>query len=98
LVPASDGGDDLIGIGGPDEGFGVIVRLSKEAFDRALEIDEGSEDAALESSLAQLGEEASTAIISLHPYSAEFAEPVKPATGHPALSGCRARSAPSRSQ
>jgi hypothetical protein len=58
LVPASDGGDDLIGIGGPDEGFGVIVRLSNEAFDRALEIDEGSEDAALETSLAQLGEEA----------------------------------------
>jgi hypothetical protein len=34
------------------------VRLSKEAFDRALEIDEGSEDAALETSFAQLGEEA----------------------------------------
>ena len=30
-MPASDGGDDPIGIGGPYEGFGIIVGFLEEA-------------------------------------------------------------------
>jgi hypothetical protein len=38
LVPAFDGGDDLVGIGGPGEGLGLLVVLSKEAVDGGLEV------------------------------------------------------------
>jgi hypothetical protein len=55
LVPAACGGDDPIGIGGPDEGFGAVVGFGEEAFDRGLEIDERSEHAALQPSPGQLG-------------------------------------------
>jgi hypothetical protein len=58
LVPASDGRDDLVGIGGPDERLGVVISLGEEAPDGGLEIDEGSEHAALEPSLAELSKEA----------------------------------------
>jgi len=58
LVPASDGGDDLIGVGGPYEGFGVVVGLGEETVDRCLQIDQRAEHAALESSPGELGEEA----------------------------------------
>jgi hypothetical protein len=58
LIPASDGGDDLVRIGGPDEGPGIVIGLGEEALDGGLEIDEGSKGAALQSSLGQLGEEA----------------------------------------
>ena len=37
-MPA-DGGDDLIGIGGPYEGFGVIVGLPEETVDGGLKVD-----------------------------------------------------------
>jgi hypothetical protein len=33
MVPASDGSDDSIWIGGPEEGFGHLVCLLDEAFD-----------------------------------------------------------------
>src|SRR5207248_1781287 len=42
----------------PDERFGIVVGLGKEALDGGLEIDERSEHPTLQSSLAQLGEEA----------------------------------------
>jgi hypothetical protein len=48
LVPTSDGGDDLIGIGGPNKRLGAVVGSGEEAFDRGLEIDERSEHAALQ--------------------------------------------------
>jgi len=32
LVPTSDGSDDFVGIGGPDEGFGGCVGVRNEAF------------------------------------------------------------------
>jgi hypothetical protein len=57
LVPASDGGDDFIGICGPDEGFGIIVGFAEEAVDGGLEIDDRAEHAAFEAALG-LGEEA----------------------------------------
>ena len=58
LVPALDGGDDLVGIGGPGEGLGLLVVLGDEAVDGGLEVDDGAEDAALQPPLGQLGEEA----------------------------------------
>ena len=50
-MPAFDGGDDFVGIGGPYEGFGLGIGLCDEAVDGGLEIDDGSEDATLQSSL-----------------------------------------------
>ena len=35
-MPAFEGGDDFIGVGGPDARLWVIVGLSEEAFDRGL--------------------------------------------------------------
>ena len=58
MVPAFDGRDDLVGIGGPDEGFGIGIALCEEAIDRGLEIDQRTERASFQPSLGQLGEEA----------------------------------------
>ena len=58
MVPASDGGDEFIGIGGPHEGFGVIVGFLQEAVDGGLEIDNRAEDPAFEAAFGQFGEEA----------------------------------------
>jgi len=38
-----DGSDDLVGIGGPDEGLGDVVALCDKALDHRLEIKEGAE-------------------------------------------------------
>src|SRR5215208_4541530 len=57
LAPAVDGGDDLIGISGPDEGLGVMVGLVEIAVDSGLEVDDRSEDAALQAPLGERGEE-----------------------------------------
>ena len=58
LMPAFDGGDDVFGIGLPDERRGALVVLLDEVVDGGLQGDHGMEDAALELSAAQLGEEA----------------------------------------
>jgi hypothetical protein len=58
LVPAFDGSDDFVGIGGPGEGLGFLVMLGKEAVDGGLEVDERMKDSALEATLRQFGEEA----------------------------------------
>ena len=39
-MPALDGGDDFVGIGGPDEGLWAVVGLGEEAVDGGLEIDD----------------------------------------------------------
>ena len=57
-MPAFDGGDDFIRVGGPDEGLGIMIGLFDEAVDRSLELDDRAEDAALETALGELGEEA----------------------------------------
>ena len=57
-MPASDSGDDFVWVGGPGEGFGIIVGLDDEAVDGGLEVDDTSKDAALESPLGEFGEEA----------------------------------------
>ena len=56
-MPSFDGGDDFVGIGRPCEGLRVCVGLSHEAVDGGLEIDDGVEDTALQSTPAELGEE-----------------------------------------
>jgi hypothetical protein len=62
LVPALDGCDDFVGIGGPNEWSGIVVGLGNKTIDGGLEIDEGSKHAALQSALAQLSKEPSTAL------------------------------------
>ena len=57
-MSASDGGDDFIGIGGPLEGLGFIIVLGEKPVDGGLKIDDRSEDAALETPLGELREEA----------------------------------------
>ena len=57
-MPASDGSDDFVGIGGPGEGLRLLVVLGEKAIDGGLEVDDGVEDAAFQAPLRQLGEEA----------------------------------------
>ena len=58
MLPAFDGGEDALRIGGPDEGFGIGVCLGDEAVDSDLQVNDGSEDAAFEATAGELGEEA----------------------------------------
>ena len=48
----------FIGIGGPHEGFGMIVGFLQEAVDGGLEIDNRAEGTAFEAAFGQFGEEA----------------------------------------
>ena len=57
-MPASDGPDNFAWIGGPCEGFGFGVVFDNEAIDCCLQVDDRYEDAALQSPLRKLGEEA----------------------------------------
>ena len=47
-----------MGIGGPDEGLAIGIVFLDEAIDGGLKVDDGAEDAALQPSSGQLGEEA----------------------------------------
>src|ERR1700681_1057799 len=58
LLPAFDSGEDPLWVGGPDEGFGIGVCLSDKAVDSDLQVNDGSEHAALEATARELGEEA----------------------------------------
>ena len=58
LFPAVDPFDDLVGAGGPDEGFWILVVLGTEAIDGGLEIDDGMEHTAFQVPFRELGEEA----------------------------------------
>ena len=57
-MPTPDCGDDLVRIGAPDEGSGLLVMLLDEAVDGSLKVDDGVEDAVLQAATGQLGEEA----------------------------------------
>jgi len=57
-VPASDSADNFVGIGNPCEGFWFGVVFEDEAIDGCLQVDDRDEDAALQSPLRELGEEA----------------------------------------
>ena len=50
-MPASDSGDDFVGILCPDEGLRIVVGVFEDAVDGGLEIDDRVEDAALETLL-----------------------------------------------
>ncbi|BCG97320.1 hypothetical protein MesoLj131a_61840 [Mesorhizobium sp. 131-2-1] len=58
MVPMFNCGDDFVGVCGPSGWFGFLVVLGKEAVDCRLEVDVGVEDASLETTLRQFGEEA----------------------------------------
>ena len=63
MVPTFNGGNDLIGIGGPDErpgGFGVV--LLDVAADGVLEVGDGFEGAALKASTVIMEKNPSTAL------------------------------------
>ena len=57
-MPAPDGGDDPVGIGGPNERPRIGILLGDEAVDGGLEVDQRVECAALEAPPGELGEEA----------------------------------------
>ncbi len=44
MLPAGDGTEDAIGVGGSDEGLGMFFVLGDVAVDGGLEIDERAED------------------------------------------------------
>ncbi len=48
LVPTGCGDDDLVGVGGPDKGSGLLVMIDDKAVNGGLEVDDALEDAALE--------------------------------------------------
>lgn len=56
-MPALDGGDDFVGVGGPGEGRGLLLVFGEEAVDGGLKVDDGVEDAAFQAPLRELGEE-----------------------------------------
>jgi hypothetical protein len=58
LVPSLYGGNDLVGIGAPYEGSGLLIMLLDEPIDGSLKVDDGVEDAVLQATTGQLGEEA----------------------------------------
>ncbi len=57
-MPTIYSGDDFVWVGGPGEGFGVLVCFRDEAIDGGLEINEGVENTAFEPPLGEFGEEA----------------------------------------
>jgi hypothetical protein len=60
LVSSTCGGNDGIGIGGPDEWLWAGVMIGQIAIDRGLEVDEGTEHAALQAA-GEFAEEAGEA-------------------------------------
>jgi len=54
-MPAPDGGDDFVGIGGPGEGFGLLVGFPQKAVNSGLQLDNRAEDTALKPLPRQLG-------------------------------------------
>ncbi len=58
MVPAFDGGDDFVWMGGPCERLGFFIVLRDEAVDGGLQVDKRMKYPALEATLGQLGEEA----------------------------------------
>jgi hypothetical protein len=62
LVPAVCGGDDAVGVGGPGERLWAVVVFGQVTIDGGLEVDEGIEDAALQSPAGQFGKNPSTAL------------------------------------
>lgn len=58
MVPAPDGGDDFVWIGDPREGLRRVAVLFEEPIDSRLKVYDRTENAAFQTPLCQLGEEA----------------------------------------
>ena len=58
LMPAAHGGDDLIRVGGPEEGLGLPVGVGDEAVNGGLQVDDRGEHASFQPTVGELGEEA----------------------------------------
>lgn len=57
-MPTCAGGVDLVGVGGQDEGLGLLVVIGDETVDCGLEVDDALVDPALEAASGEDGEEA----------------------------------------
>lgn len=57
MAPAPNGGNNFVGIGDPLERLGLGVAVVEEAVDRRLKVNDRLEDAALQTTLGQDGEE-----------------------------------------
>ena len=57
-MPTIDLLDDVVGIGGPNKGFGFAVVLAEIAVDRGLQVDQRMEHTALQASAGQRGKKA----------------------------------------
>ena len=62
MAPAPNGGNNFVGIGDPLERLGLGVAVVEEAVDRRLKVNDRLEDAALQTTLGQDGEDPSTAL------------------------------------
>ena len=62
MLPAFDSGQDVLWVGGPDEGFWIGVCVSDKAVDGDLEFNDGSEYASLEATARELAKKPSTAL------------------------------------
>ena len=56
-MPSLNGGDNSVGVFGPDEGFRFLIVLGEEAVDGVLKIYDGPEDATLEAPLGEFRKE-----------------------------------------
>jgi len=56
-MPSAYGGDNFIGVGGPDEGTWLHSVLFEEAVDRKLQIEDRPEHAPFRSPFGERGEE-----------------------------------------
>ena len=62
MFPAADFFDDGIGVGGPEEGFGIGIGFLQEAVDGGLEIGDALETARLSRRRVSLAKKPSTAL------------------------------------
>ena len=56
-MPSIEFLNDMVGISGPNKGFGFAVVLAEVAVDRGLQVDERAKDAALQSLAGERGKE-----------------------------------------
>jgi len=64
-MSAVGSGDDLVGIGGPDEGRWLLIVIDDEAADGGLEIDNAFEHSTLKKRLVRMEKNPSTALSQL---------------------------------
>jgi len=57
LLPSFAGGDDAVATGGPSEGLWVVICLGEKAIFGCLELDDGAEYTAFQSTPGKLGKD-----------------------------------------